>query len=284
MRGLQLVAGVAVLLLGSLLVVGGGSGNGSGPVGGAAEAARTPYDLVWISDSQGWGAAALYARQIRKDMNVAVRLHDEWKPDLAATTILERLRRPSDSWVRLVRNAEVIVVYGNPLGLGIKNVESGACHTGTCIRPVESNLRQWQSYIATLKAIYKQIFAIRNGEPVILRTANSYVPVIAHPAKLVPPFPSGKSLKQCRIIDACTKFQESNAEAIATAAAAYKVPVADIYRAFNGPSHREDPVAKGYLQPDNIHPNDRGRALIAKTFAALGYNPVAPIRSPQRCS
>jgi hypothetical protein len=278
MRGLQLVAGVAVLLVSSLLGVGGASGNGPGPASGAAEAAHSPYDLVWISDSSGWGAAAFYARQIRKGMNVPVRLHDEWKLDLAAATILERLRTPSDSWVRLVRDAEVIVVYGNPLGLGIKNVESGACHTGTCIRPVESTLRQWRRYIATLKTIFQQIFAIRNGEPVILRTANWYVPVIAHPANPVPPFPSGKSLEQCRIIDACTRFQESNAEAIATAAAAYKVPVADIYRAFNGPSHREDPVAKGYLQPDNIHPNDRGRALIAKTVAALGYKPVTPIR------
>lgn len=275
----RLVLAGGAMVLGSLLLVGGAYGKDSARKARSAAGAPTPYDLVWISDSSGWGAAAFYARHISKDLNVEVRVHDEWKPDLAAATILDRLRTPKDQWVRLVRNAEVIVVYGNPLGLGIKNVERGTCISGACTRPTEFTARQWQKYIATVKAIYKRIFAIRNGKPVILRTANWYVPVIAHGAAAAPPFPSGKSLRQCRIVDPCTRFQESYARAIATAAAAYHVPVADIYGAFNGRGHREDPVAKRYLQPDNSHPNDKGRAVIASTFAALGYKPVAPISS-----
>jgi lysophospholipase L1-like esterase len=72
------------------------------------------------------------------------------------------------------------------------------------------------------------------------------------------------------------KSFETFSWAISQAAKAYHVPVADVYRAFNGKSHREDPVAKGYIKADGIHPNNRGRAVIAKTIAALGYRKVAP--------
>jgi lysophospholipase L1-like esterase len=44
------------------------------------------------------------------------------------------------------------------------------------------------------------------------------------------------------------------------------VPVADVYKAFNGPAHLEDPVDKGYMPGDNIHPSDAGRAVIAETL------------------
>jgi hypothetical protein len=232
----------------------------------SAQAVRTsePWDLVYISDSSGWGVAGYYARRIRRDLGVSVRVHDEWQGDLRARTILERLRTPGDPWVPLIRNAEVIVVYGNPVGLGIKWVDSGFCFV-VFKRPPAVGPGIWRPYVATLKAIYKRIFEIRNGKPVILRTANWYVPVL-------------KDWEGAGIRDACMALHKSWFAAIARAARAYRVPMADVNRAFNGPSRLEDPIAKGYIQPDGVHPSDKGRAVIAKTLAAVGYKRVTPPR------
>lgn len=247
------------------------------PRAAAASAGETskPYDLVWISDSNGWGAASFYAREISRDLGVRVRVHDYWKGGLPAADVLWYLRNSSTEWIPAVRDAEVIVVWGNPTGLGDPKVDRAYCVVDMS-PPPPAVLKSSGRYIAALKAIYKRIFAIRKGAPVILRTYNTYAPVIAQaPPKAVgfiPPI----SWKQAGIVGPCTKAQEALSKSIATAAAAYHVPVGDIYTAFNGKSHREDPVAKGYIQPDGIHPSDKGRAVIAKTVAALGYQPVKP--------
>ena len=261
----QLIGALVAALLGVLAAVALATTvrGATDPASASAQAARTgePWDLVYISDSSGWGVARFYAGRIKQHLGVSVRVHDEWVGDLSARTILERLRTPGDPWIRLVRNADVIVVYGNFSGLGIKQVEN-------CIfakTPVARGPRYWRPYVVALKAIYKRIFELRNGRPVILRTANWYVPIVSR-------------MKQAGILDACTRWAESWSAAIVRAAATYRIPVADVYTAFNGTDHREDPSAKGYLQPDGIHPSGKGRAVIAKKLAALGYKRVTPPR------
>lgn len=231
--------------------------------GASRESRPKPFDLVYISDSSGWGVARFYGREIEKARGVTVRVHDEWAGGLQAVTILERLRTAGDRWVPLVRNAEVIVVYGSPAGLEV--VKGGDCVTST-EPPLKVGPQVWVKYVQALKAIYKRIFEIRGEKPVILRTANYYVPL-------------GSSLwKEEGILDICTKKFESQATAQAKAAAAYRVPVADVYTALNGKTHFEDPVAKGYIGADGLHLNDKGRAVVAKTLANLGYRQVKPSR------
>lgn len=274
-RGVGVMAALVVALVaGVLATTAVGWGRGSGSASGSAAVAAKPYDLVWITDSTGWGVASFYARQMKQSLKVNVRVHDEWVGGLPAAEILKRLRTPSDRWVGLIRNAEAIVVLGNPTGLGIKVADMGYCVVTGCQRPPASGPQTWTKYVATMKAIYKQVFAIRKGTPVILRTYTAYVPIISHaPSEASFPHVSWDS---CGITDLCTKQWTGFNSAIAQAAAAYRVPVADVYTAFNGKSHREDPVAKGYIGPDGIHPNDTGRAVSAKTLGALGYKQVTP--------
>jgi hypothetical protein len=223
-------------------------------------AAREPVDLFYLSDSSGWGVAELYARRIKKSLGAAVRVHDSTEPNLSALTILKQLRGGyGPTPIRLVRSAEVIVVYGNFMGLEV--VEEGTCFDGK--PPLEVGPQLWVKYVPALKTIYKRIFQIRKGKPVILRTANWYVPVL-------------KSWEKAGMLESCTKLHESFSAAIAEAAAAYRVPVADVYTAFNGKTHLEDPVAKGYILPDGIHVTSKGRAVIAKTLASLDYKQVRP--------
>jgi len=248
------------------LLAGGALSASSTAVHGATESGRAmptsqAWDLVWISDSTGWGVAPFYGRQIKQARNVPVRVHDEWGDGLEAQTILRRLKTPSDPWVSLIRDAEVIVVLGNPIGL--EALEGGGNCGNILTPPRIVGPRAWPKYIAGMKAIYKRIFEIRRGKPVILRTYTYYVSWLSSWAGMT---------------KACVKRWESLAWAISKAAAAYHVPVADVYTAFNGKTRLEDPVAKGYIQADGHHPNNKGRAVIAETVAALGYRQVKPPR------
>jgi lysophospholipase L1-like esterase len=268
--GLGVVLVLVVALLAGVLAAAVALGSGSESASSQGTAAGKPYNVVWISDSTGWGVASVYARRIRQDLHVKVRVHDEWVGGLPAKEILSRLRTQSDPWISLIRDAEVIVILGSPAGLEV--VKGGDCVTDNK-PPAQVGPQAWPKYIAALKGIYKRIFDIRKGAPVILRTYTYYVPVLFHaPAD----FPGVTSWDEAGILDVCTKKFEWHAWAIGQAAAAYKVPVADVYTAFNGKTHREDPVAKGYIKPDNEHPNAKGAAVIAKTLAALGYKPVTP--------
>ena len=233
----------------------------SASTSGAGAAARERVDLVYISDSSGWGVAGVYGRMVGKALGATVRVHDEWQPNLSAAAILDDLQQ-GGRLAQLVRSAEAIVVYGNPAGLEI--VKGGDCVTSS-VPPRVVGPRSWVKYVAAVKEIYKRIFQLRQGEPVILRTANWYVPVIAQ---------GQPSWQEAGIAGICTKKWGSFAAAISKAAAAYRVPVADVYTAFNGRNHRQDPVAKGYIQSDGIHPNSKGRIVIATTLASLGYKPV----------
>ena len=271
-RGVSVLVVVsALLVLGAATALAGGSDRQRG-FAAAQRKAGNPLDLVWISDSHGWGVAPLYARRIKEDLGVAVRVHDKWEGNLAAATVLERLRAPGHPWLRLIRDAEVIVVAGNPFGLGIKNVERSACYGGP--RPLPLGAEQWAPWIRTLKAIYARIFELRKGKPVVLRTETDYMPTLYQG----PVLPPGKSWQEAGVLIACTRLAESANAAVRRAAKAYGVAVADVYTAFNGKTHLEDPIAKGYIQPDNIHPNDAGRAVAADTFADLGYKKVKPPR------
>lgn len=230
----------------------------------AGASAGRSLDLLWLSDSSGAGAASFFARNIRRDLGVSVRTLDWWTGGLGARTILARLRSPRDPWAVMAGRADVIVVYGSPEGLEEVRGTSCVFDPGDSPAPPKGTFdnRYWQKYVTTLKAIYERIFELRKGKPVILRTANYYAAV--------------NLWNEAGLTAACTKKWKGLAQAIATAAAAYRVPVADVYRAFNGRSRRDDPKAKGLFLPDGMHPNNKGRAIIAKTLSGLGYKPVKP--------
>jgi hypothetical protein len=258
-RSVRLLAACVGAVTAVLVAAAAGGTTGGTSVSGPPTA-REPVDLFYLSDSSGWGVAELYGRHIQRSLGASVRVHDSPEPNLSALTILKQLRGGyGPTPIRLVRNAEVIVVYGNTMGLEV--VTEGTCYDGKPPREVGPQL--WVKYVPALKAIYKRIFEIRKGKPVILRTANWYVPVIGR-------------YRKAGMLEICTKLEESLGAAIAEAAAAYRVPVADVYTAFNGKTHIEDPVAKGYILPDGIHVTNKGRAVIARTLANLGYKQVRP--------
>lgn len=60
----------------------------SGCSGGEMDTSE-PWDLVWFSDSTGWGIAELWGERIEQELGVEVRVHDQSAGGLAAATVLD---------------------------------------------------------------------------------------------------------------------------------------------------------------------------------------------------
>jgi hypothetical protein len=191
--------------------------------------------------------------------------------NLTAAAFSAAAREKGHYWILLIRNAEVIFVTGNPAWP--TNPERRELRRRPAHATAAPQTQGWSRYISTLQGhqqadlrdpqgtggdpAYRQLVRARH------RIAGTELGGLPH-----------MSWEEAGLVRQCTKEFEAFAGAIATAAAADRVPVADVYTAFNGIDHREDPVAKGYIQTDGIHPNDKGRAVIARTLAGLGYKPV----------
>jgi FAD/FMN-containing dehydrogenase len=190
------------------------------------------WDLLWVTDSSGWGVAEKYGKFISDDMGVPVNVMDKWKGELSISE-----NSPMD-W-NCAHQLEKFYV-------------------NTC------GMETFELYIEHLKEIYSIIFELREGKSTIIRAIDAYNPHLAN------------KCAEDGVMDECVACWENYNNAIHQAADAMGVPVANVFDAWNGPDHTEDPVDKGYTRSDNIHPNDTGAAVIAKLLRDLGYEATIP--------
>lgn len=73
----------------------------------------------------------------------------------------------------------------------------------------------------------------------------------------------------------CTECWQSFNNPIYQAAVEYNIPVISTYQLFNGLNGEEDPLEKGYLGSDRIHPSIEGTTAIAQQVREAGYEPVS---------
>jgi hypothetical protein len=220
------------------------------------------WDLVWFSDSSGFGVADLWAERIAAEQGVEVRVADHASTSLSAGSVLEQLDRQDIQ--AEVGEAEIILVYGNP-------TRSGMVHTSdTCVSadptPREPPSLQTEAdrepYRENLREIYERILALRDGQPTIIRAMDLYIPALA-------------PWRQAGIEPECLHNFEVFSAAVPRVADEYGVPTASMLDAFNGPDHDQDPVERGFISGDGIHTSDAGRAAMVDVLDALGYEPVA---------
>jgi hypothetical protein len=236
------------------------------------------WDLVYVSDSSGWGVADEYAARIAQDVGVRVEVHDLWGGGLPARTILEALRgerklptylRPPVDLIPFIEEAEVVVVYGNPSRSETAehpwdwNCALGREIVPACGRSTACGPETFAQYEDDLGAIYEEIFAIRGGEPVVLRTSDWYLP-----------WGPLETWRECGHEDVCKRCTSNWASAIHRAADRYGVPAASLLHRFSGPDLETD-LPRSFIR-DDVHPSDEGAAAIADVLAELGYEPVTP--------
>lgn len=231
------------------------------------------WDLLWVTDSSGWGVARIFGEYIAKDNGVEVNVLDKWKGGLSAGRILNALTAQDDPEYDMARlreyieNSEIIVIYGNPedskdpsnpwkWNCGQNEVEK--CYVNSC------DMDTFETYIANLKEIYSIIFELRKGKPTIIRSIDAYNPRLVNQCA-----PDG-SFEECK-----TCWENYN-KAIHQAADEMGVKVAGVFDTWNGLDHTENPVEKGFTQEDKIHPNEKGATVIAQLLRDLKYDPIIP--------
>lgn len=228
-------------------------------------AGLTEWDVVVIGDSSLWGVGEPYAALIEQTYAVQVNLHDEWQGGLSAGTILKALRgefehsAKREKWPQLIRDAEVLVVFGNPQD----SLDSQTAAIGwACVEfsdPGPGNIapEQFAAYQTDLGAIYEEVAALRAGRPLILRAAGTYNPAL-------------NEWRAEGFDDLCVAFWEGLNAAVKQAAEAYGVQFVDTYAAFNGPDHTQDPREQGWIREDGEHPSDAGAQHYAELLLASG--------------
>lgn len=221
----------------------------------------------------------MYADRIEQDMGVQVEVHDIWGGGLPARTISDALRG-GPGWtsvvnfivvdpVPFIEEAEVIVVYGNWEGSESAehpwnwNCARGLESDPVCQETTSCGEETFTQFETDLAAIFEEIFAIRGGEPVILRTADWYLP-----------WGPLETWRTCGQEEICKQCELNWSDAIHRVADEYGVPVAGLLKAFSGPDLDLE-MPREFIH-DDVHPSDEGAAAIADVLADLGYEQVAP--------
>lgn len=230
---------------------------------------KAEWDMVFFSDSSGWGVADRYAAHIEKDLGVTVKVYDLSGPSLSAGTVLaalrgEESRYPTSTGVPdLIREAEVVVFYANPQ----ESVSESNPGDWNCVslKPYVNDCspETFDAYGADLEAIYREILALRGDSSIIIRAFDAYNPLYS-------------VFREHGVYNECVRCWENYNEAIHQAAAVHNVLVAHVYDAFNGSNHDEDPREKGYIGDDGVHTTGAGRDVIAELLRELGYEPTVP--------
>jgi hypothetical protein len=155
--------------------------------------------------------------------------------------------------------AEVVVLYANPRSteFGDWDCVSENPYVKDCLPET------FEAYRADLAAIYQEILTLRGDDPIIIRSFDAYNPLYS-------------VFKEHGISEACLGCWETYNQVIHQAAEQFKIPVANVFEAFNGPNHDEDPREKGYIGSDGIHTSGEGSTVIATLLRELGYEPTEP--------
>jgi len=224
----------------------------------------TATDTVWhyvvIGDSEAWGFYDYYAQHLEADLGAKVEIISYVLPGLDCAYLLEKVKT-STRWRMDLAQAEVITFEANPtprVGWYIINGPgSGDQHSK------DFSDAAFDAYQADMEAVLSEILALRKGQPTLIRAQNFYCPIYS-------------DWKKMGIYEECQAAWTRTNQSLEQAAAKYGVPTADIYSAFNGPNHDEDPVEKGLIGIDGEHVSTLGYGVMADIFRRLGYEFIVP--------
>lgn len=200
-----------------------------------------------------------YAGFLAKDLDVRIKFHVWQRGGLSGEDMLDALRN-NEKLRQDVRDAEVII-FDVPRGVfrAARRYMNGKFET--CGGPDNQDcLREsLNTYKEHTDAIIAEIVSLRSPSDALIRTIDAYT---------YWPVTESKAIGSFEVVN--QYWQEANDYLIQVATENH-IPVARTHEAFNGPNGDEDPVEKGYVEKDAIHPTEKGKQLMAEIMRAVGY-------------
>jgi hypothetical protein len=202
-----------------------------------------------------------YANHIETDLGIEVKVHYWSRGGQGSLQLLRELRN-NEELRNDIREAEIVTFDVSPqhfevMDYAYKDGECGGQDNQDCLREALALVK------ADTDAIIAEILSLRSTSDTIIRA-------------MTLPFPLINWFKEESLFEGVHPYWVAYNQYVVQAASENNIPVARVYRAFNGPNGDEDFDDKGYSGPDKIHPNDAGKVLIAELFRELGYEPLAP--------
>ena len=225
----------------------------------------TSWNYTALGDSLAFGILAVegyvprYASYLQTDNGVTVSLsnlgHNGWR----SSDLLNALK--TDNSLRSSIQISQVVTWdigGDDLLRAHADFYEDTCGGSDgqdCLRNAVSTFEpNWDAILA-------ELLSLRSRQTTILRTMNVYNPFVAEDVA------AGN-------FDMLNTYLNQLNEYIENSAARNSIQFADIHAIFNGASGTEDPISKGYISLDGVHPNDQGHKAIADSLRALQYAPL----------
>jgi lysophospholipase L1-like esterase len=213
---------------------------------------------VGVLDSQG-GYVRRYDNDIATDTGVTVSLTDLGVNGAHSADLLKSLENDLN-FRSHVSSSQVVTwdIGGDDLLHAInlfRNDQCGGADNQDCLHSAVA------TFMPNWDAIVQQILTLRDKNKTIIRTMDIYNPFVA-------------ALMVQGTFSTVEPYLDQVNQHIASSAKANGIPMAQVHLSFNGPNGDQDPVAKGLITVDGIHPNDNGHKTIADALRALGYGPL----------
>lgn len=222
--------------------------------------------------SPAGGYVPRYRTHVQTDTGAVVNLSNFGQNGRTSGGLLTALRSDSNLQNSLFQSNVVTWNIGlndlmNARG-SYKNKKCGGTDNQNCLRTMVSTFQgNWNG-------ITGEILSRRATANTILRTMDINNPwVRADKAKNT--FSDAKEPIQSRGNDfqVLKYYLDQMNGHIAASANSNSVPYARVYLYFNGINGDEDPIAKGYIHTDGLHPSNTGVQAIADIFRGPGYAP-----------
>jgi lysophospholipase L1-like esterase len=240
--------------------------------------AQTGWRYTALGDSLAAGAWAVRGYVVRYNEYLII--------DTATPTVLVNLGQPgwtssdllqalqNDSLFRYaVKHSKIVTwdIGGNDLLRArsqYKRRTCGGADNQDCLRAGVGLFKSnWDQIMAMFLELRNETSG--NIKHTIIRTMDIYNPFIAVDSQSDTwPNDAGSDFVVLK-----PYLEEVNAYIASTSTLA-GIPYARVYLAYNGPTGDEDPILKGYIAFDGLHPNDLGHKVMADLLRDLAYQPL----------
>jgi hypothetical protein len=236
-----------------------------------------PVDLVVVAASGGEGVSERYAPLLAAALGREVRTHSK-----IGSRPTELMSGSAGFDADIVAGAEVILFYFPPAGheppefltcLEALDAVTDPDYPGGTLAPGQTwdpppaatTAEDWQAWRDALDREYEAMWALREGQPTIIRGYggwNAWIP----------------AWRRAGVEAACTAGEEAYDQVMREAAEAAGAAYVSMLDVFTGPTHDQDPGEQGWIADDGMHLSDAGKDVLVEALAAAGFEESEPPR------